>query len=142
VDNFSLDHIERGAVHLSGCNRVYHHKVEEMSKYNSSPVETDGIKFDSRSEARRHNELLLMLRAGEIDALFTHPRFNLQPDFVYNGKHYLGIIYEADFQYMDMKDGKIVVEEVKGFKTKDYMLKRKMFMYQYPEIKFVEVKAL
>lgn len=37
------------------------------------------------------------------------------------------ISYIADFVYTE--DGKRIVEDTKGFKTKDYILKRKMLLY-------------
>ena len=42
----------------------------------------------------------------------------------------------ADFRYEE--NGKLVVEDVKGVRTREYILKRKMFKYRYPEIEFRE----
>jgi len=43
----------------------------------------------------------------------------------------------ADFVYEE--NGKTVVEDVKGVRTRDYILKRKLFKYNYPDIQFREV---
>lgn len=37
--------------------------------------------------------------------------------------------YKADFMYEE--NGKSVVEDVKGFRTKEYIIKRKLMLYQY-----------
>lgn len=104
-----------------------------MSKYNAKPTTIDGIRFDSKAEARRYDELKLLLAAGEITDLKTHPRFEIWR------KNASVIHYEADFSYFDPAYGENVVEDVKGVKTSVYRLKRKMFLAMYPDIKFVEV---
>ena len=89
-----------------------------MSKYHAKKTVVDGIKFDSKKESLRFLELRMMERAGEIRYLKLQPRF----DFELNGTK-MGF-YKADFQYW--KDGAVVVEDVKGFKTPVYNLKKKM----------------
>lgn len=111
-----------------------------MTKYNSRPVEHDGIRFDSLAEYRRYGELVLLERAGEITDLTVHPRFLLQEAFKYNGHIERAIYYEGDFQYTS-PDGWTVVEDVKSPATRTpvYMVKRKLFLARYPEVKFMEV---
>lgn len=89
----------------------------------------DGITFDSLAEARRYSELRLMERAGEIAQL------ELQPVYLLHA----GIKYRADFRYRD-KDGREVVEDVKGHLTDVYRLKKKLLLADYSEIDFREVK--
>jgi len=79
----------------------------------------DGIKFDSRKEARRYRELTLLAAAGELRDLKLQVPF----DIVVNGKKVCS--YRADFTYTD-KAGQFVVEDAKGFKTPEYRLKKKL----------------
>lgn len=109
-----------------------------MSKYNARKTIVDGVKFDSRKEARRYKELKLLERAGEIKNLQLQPRFTLQESFKYQGKTERKISYIADFSYLN-KDGKIVVEDTKGYRTETYKLKRKLFLKKYGDMyKFIE----
>jgi hypothetical protein len=114
-------------------------RSDNMSKYHSKKVTINGITYDSRKEARRHRELLLLERAGAITDLQRQVEFELipaqrEPDTigvrggVKKGKTIeLAVKYVADFVYKE--NGKQVVEDTKGFKTKDYILKRKMMLY-------------
>lgn len=110
------------------------------SKYKAHKTEVDGIEFDSMKEARRYTELKLLERAGEISDLQMQVKFVLipaqrEPDTVgaRGGIHKGKLIeyeaaYVADFVYLDEK-GKLVVEDVKGFRTPEYKLKRKLMLY-------------
>lgn len=114
-------------------------------KYHNIKTKTfDGIEFDSRKEARRWNELKLLERAGEIKDLQRQVKYVLIPAqyetierYSKDGKRLKDgtrliereTSYVADFVYTDMKTGETVVEDTKGVKTKDYILKRKMMLY-------------
>ena len=110
-----------------------------MSKYRSKKIIIDGISFDSKREGNRYLELKLLERAGKIKDLKLQQQFELQPSFKKNGKTIRAITYVADFTYYDFEKKQNVVEDVKGFKTDVYMLKRKLFEFQYPELTIVEV---
>jgi len=98
------------------------------SKYHSKKITVNGITYDSRKEANRHSELLLLQRAGRISDLETQVKFELLPSQRIDGKVVeRPVTYIADFVYR--QDGKKIVEDTKGFKTKDYILKRKMMLY-------------
>jgi len=101
-----------------------------MSKYHNQKTIVDDIQFDSKMEAERYLILKDMEKKGEIIELKLQPRFKLQEGFRYQGKSERAIFYIADFMYKDKK-GKIVVEDVKGVMTKEFNIKRKMFLYQY-----------
>ena len=101
------------------------------SKYKAKKVVVDGITFDSKKEARRYKELKLLERAGVIKDLVLQPSFLLQDKFKYKDKTEHKIKYIADFKYLDTKTGKTVVEDVKGYKTDVYKLKRKLFLKKY-----------
>lgn len=99
------------------------------SKYGAETTEIDGHKFDSQFEAEHYAELKLMERAGIITDLELQPRFLLQEGFIYHGHKERKVEYVADFQYR--QDGKLIVEDTKGFRTDTYKLKRKLFLYKY-----------
>lgn len=103
-----------------------------MSKYHNKKVEMDGLKFDSRKEAMRYAELKLLERAGHIKDLEPQKRkFVLIPaQRDKNGKLLeRECAYIADFVYRDGKTGEIIVEDVKGYKTPEYRMKRKMMLF-------------
>ncbi len=99
-------------------------------KYNNRVTMVDGIKFHSLKEGERYAELKLMERAKLITALTLQPKFELIPGDKRNGKVIRATYYIADFQYKD-EHGNIVVEDVKGHKTKEYLLKKKLFEHLY-----------
>lgn len=102
-------------------------------KYRAQPVIVDGIRFDSKREAARYGELVLLARAGQIRALDVHPVFVLQDKFTRpDGKRVRAIKYEGDFAYVE--NGKQVVEDTKGVETQVFRLKQKMFWKRYPHI--------
>lgn len=113
-------------------------------KYKNQKINVDGMTFDSKKEANRYKELSLLQKAGEISGLQTQVRYVLIPsqrevsDEVYTrgenkGKYKPGKLlerectYVADFVYY--KDGKVIVEDTKGFRTKEYIIKRKLMLY-------------
>ena len=110
-----------------------------MSKYHSKKITLNGITYDSKKEAKRHQELLLLERAGAIQGLQTQVKYVLipaqrEPDTVgKRGGTIKGKLIErecayiADFVYIE--DGQTVVEDTKGFRTADYKIKRKLMLY-------------
>lgn len=111
------------------------------SKYGAKKVEYNGMVFDSKREFRRYKELQILQQIGAISELRTQVKFVLIPaqreaDTV--GKRG-GIIkgnlierevsYIADFVYVE--NDKTVVEDAKGMRTPEYILKRKMMLYFY-----------
>lgn len=106
-----------------------------MNKYRNQKITIDGITFDSLKEGSRYRVLKLLVKAKEIKDLELQKKFELQPAYTNaNGKHTRAINYLADFYYYDKKLGCYVVEDVKGFRTKEYLLKKKMFEYKYNAI--------
>jgi hypothetical protein len=102
-----------------------------MSKYNAQKTTVDGITYDSRKEAQRAQELRLMLKAGVISNLREQVPYELIPaqKNEYGKIIERAVIYKADFVY-DEK-GKTVVEDTKGVRTKEYIIKRKLMLYEY-----------
>ena len=96
--------------------------VTRRNKYGVSPKDqrtVDGIVFASKKEATRYGELKLLQKNGNIKKLELQPEFNC----VVNGKKICG--YIADFKY-ENSDSSVIIEDVKGFKTRMYRLKKKL----------------
>lgn len=103
------------------------------SIYINKKVVVDGIKFDSKKEARRYQALLLMQRAGEISDLELQPKFELVKGVKFSGdaRAKPSVRYFADFAYTDTTTGKRIVEDVKSPVTKEkpsYKIKRHMML--------------
>jgi len=101
----------------------YHQLTAEgkKSKYRNKRKTVDKIKFDSVKEANRYCELINLQRAGEVSHFFRQVIFDLGE----------GIIYKLDFMVF-WTDGHISYEDVKGFKTDVYKLKKKLVEGRYP----------
>ncbi|EEI83531.1 DUF1064 domain-containing protein [Anaerococcus tetradius] len=110
------------------------------NKYKNKKTIVDGIPFDSLKEARRYQELKLLVRGGVIKDLELQPVFELVPSQIYRGKTMRKVSYIADFMYKDIKRDVTVVEDVKGFKTDVYKIKMKLFLYKYPDYEFKEIR--
>ena len=107
------------------------------NKYGNKKTVLDGITFDSRKEAKRYQELKLLEKAGEIKDLRRQVKYELIPSQKINGKVVeRKVEYVADFVYL--QNGDIVVEDTKGIRTKDYIIKRKLMLYVWG-IKIVEI---
>jgi len=125
------------------------------SKYKAVKTTIDGITFDSKREAKRYTELKLLEKAGHITHLELQPEYQI----TINGAKICK--YKADFRYFTVraennersynskgewqtptmtgqKEGQIV-EDVKGFKTPIYRLKKKLVEASYPGTQIKEV---
>ena len=112
--------------------------AQAVMKYHNKKVECDGIIFDSAKEKNYYCELKILRMAGEVIDFERQVTFELQPKFRHAGKTERAIKYIADF-VVKYKDGRTVVVDVKGFRTKEYLLKRKMLLYKHPDMIFEEV---
>lgn len=108
------------------------------NKYNAKKVEFDGFRFDSMKEYLRYRELRILEQCGDIHDLQVHPRFELFPKTIVAGEKLRAIFYTADFQYRQVEN--IVVEDVKGFETRDFKLRANLFRRQYAGMIFKVVK--
>lgn len=122
-----------GLGHLLSSTDVPDEK-KRKSKYGNIVVETDDMKFDSKKEERHYRKLKVMERAGLIKDLQHHVVFELAPSVKYSivPKAKPAIRYEADFVYI--KDGKKVVEDVKSEQTAKnqvYILKKHLMMWRH-----------
>lgn len=107
-------------------------------KYKNIKKVVNGIEFDSIKEANRYQELLLLQKACEIRNLKLQPEFILQDSFRLKKQTHRSIKYIADFQYQNFTTSEIIVEDVKGMKTEVYRIKKKLLLYKFPEINFIE----
>ena len=101
------------------------------NKYNNT-VTPDG--YHSKREKRRAIELELLLKAGKIADLKYQIPYILLPSFTFNGKKYREIKYIADFVYF--QDGKIIIEDCKGYKTETYRIKKKLLLNMLDSTKY------
>ncbi len=95
------------------------------NKYGAKKVQIDGHTFDSIAESNRYGELRLMERAGLISDLKVHTRLSIWEPLHIKARP---IVYEVDFDYTDSHTGVHIFEDVKGFRTRDYQIKKKMVM--------------
>jgi hypothetical protein len=93
------------------------------SKYRNQKVTVGTQNFDSKAEARRYGELVVLQRAGMISELKLQEKFTL----IGKQKGERAASYIADFTYRER--GELVVEDVKGMKTREYVLKRKLMLF-------------
>lgn len=113
-----------------------------MNKYKAIKCEVDGIVFDSRREARRWRELQVLVRLGKISNLRRQVRFVLIPaqyeqyerygkkgQRLKDGRRLLEreCAYVADFVFD--YNGRTVVEDAKGVRTKDFLIKKKLMLW-------------
>lgn len=116
-------------------------KQLKETKYHSKDTVSGGVKFRSKAEAKRYEELMLVLALGQISKLKLQPTYNLQNAYTTpQGTRIRAITYTPDFEYVE--GGRTVCEDVKGgeaTKTKEYKRNVKMFRERYPEIEFREV---
>ena len=107
------------------------------NKYNAKKVVIDGIKFDSKKEGKRYQELRILQLAGVISQLAMQPGFKFiidgRPVKMMNGHT---AKYTADFSYVE--NGETVYEDVKGMKTEAYRLRKAITEHIYG-IKITEV---
>jgi hypothetical protein len=117
-----------------------------MNKYGNRKVAVDGEVFDSRREALRYQDLKFLESCGAIKDLRRQVVYELIPvqreksTKVYKKGRKKGqpiegkiiekaVKYIADFVYIDCATGKVVVEDAKGLRTKEYIIKRKLMLF-------------
>ena len=104
--------------------------VRKVGKYKNRKLTIAGEVFDSQKEYSRYRELALLQKAGQISDLKRQVKYELIPSQRIGGKVVeKSCAYIADFVYRE--NGETVVEDTKGFRTKDYIIKRKLMLYVY-----------
>ena len=113
------------------------------NKYHNRKITVDGQTYASTKEYNRWRELQLLVRAGKIHDLMRQVKFELIPaqyetyerfsektgKRLTDGKRCVekAVYYIADFVYW--QDDQMVVEDSKGYRTDDYIIKRKLMRY-------------
>lgn len=110
------------------------------SKYNARKVTRFGMLFDSQLEADRYVFLRAAQDGGIISGLKTQIPYEVFESFRYrDGKKIRAIKYIVDFEYII--NGKMVVEDAKGYQTEVNKIKVKLFKRKYPDLAFRLVKT-
>lgn len=111
------------------------------SKYHAKKVSIQGEVFDSKKEARRFLELQMLEKAGRISGLQRQKKFVLVPAQYEpettgpRGGKIKGkllereVAYYADFVYFDEEEKDFVIEDAKGVRTPEYVIKRKLLLW-------------
>ncbi|MBT2680032.1 DUF1064 domain-containing protein [Bacillus sp. ISL-35] len=100
------------------------------NKFGNRKVLVDGIKFDSVAEAKYYEQLKWLKHAKQIKGFKLQPRFVLLDSYKKNGKTIRAIHYSADFEIHNL-DGSIEIVDVKGYETKEFLIKKKLFEHRY-----------
>jgi hypothetical protein len=128
-------------------------EVKKMGKIKHKYTEVDGIIFHSEMESKYYEHLKELKSNGIVKSFTLQPEFLLQEKFIIvNGKVILGsdpdfekirrrekvhtvqaIKYISDFA-VEYTDGHVEIVDPKGIETADFSLKKKMFMYKYPQL--------
>lgn len=115
-------------------------EIKKRSKYGNRKVVRDGIKFDSEREAARFTELKVLQAMGKIRDLRLQTNFTLVEGYTtIEGERIKPMVYRADFTYERATEPDIAgvvhwrreVEDAKGAKTKDYLLKKKLMQDKF-----------
>lgn len=109
-------------------------KGKGKNKFNAQKCYFGGEEFDSKKEMERYIELLGMEQRGEISNLSRQAEYEVIPrQTKSDGSIERATFYIADYVYQ--KDGKIVVEDVKGYKHSQaynvFVMKRKLMLLRY-----------
>lgn len=115
------------------------------TKYGNKKVCVNGIQFDSKHEAEHYILLANLEKHGKIHDLQLQKKYILVPaqyeesaetysKGIHKGEKKKGKLIErecaylADFDYYDSL-GRHIVEDAKGMRTKEYIIKRKLMLY-------------
>ena len=105
------------------------HLGQREHKYHAKACRVDGIAFPSRKEANRYGELRLLERGGHIRNLEVDAQKAIVYPIEVNGIHVTS--YRPDFRYWHVEQGREVLEDVKGFVTDVFRLKKKLMRAVY-----------
>ncbi len=107
--------------------KAYNNKDIKKTKYRANKTSIDGHTFDSKKEAEYYCNLKMRLQAKDIKGFCLQPIFMLAP----------GLRYKPDFIVFN-NDNTTEVIDVKGYKTKEYIAKKKVFEEKY-NLKITEI---
>jgi hypothetical protein len=109
-------------------------EVEKPSKHKNKKIVIDGIKFDSKAEGEYYERLKYEKGIGHIKNFELQPKFILQDKFTHKKDGNIrAVILKADFKVITNHNYYYIVD-IKGKSTPVALLKRKMFLNQFPHI--------
>ena len=118
---------------IGNVMRLLRTQRKKPNKYNARKTTVCGRTFDSKREAEVYLELLAQKQAGGIVRIGFQPSYTLLEGFTDNtGRKQRPITYTADF-FVIYADGRSEVIEVKGMRTRDYLLRKKLFLHMMRE---------
>ena len=106
------------------------------SKYGAHKIKTEEGTFDSKKEYRRWLELKHQEEIGFIKDLERQVKYELIPSQKGTERNERPCVYKADFVYR--RGAKTIVEDAKGLRTPEYVIKRKLMKRVY-DIEIIEV---
>ena len=99
--------------------------ASEMAKYRNKKVTIDGVTFPSKKEGKRYQDLCLLEQSHHIRELQLQPKIKIEiggiPLKFDSGRQ---VTYIGDFKYYDTHRQEWIIEDVKGFRTREYKLKK------------------
>ena len=105
---------------------------EKAHKFHAEATMIDCIKFPSQREANRYCELKLLERSGAIENLKMQVRYTLEEGRrLKNGRYLRKREYVSDFEYDEVNTGLHIIEDAKGYRTREYRRKIQEFMDLY-----------
>lgn len=109
---------------LSQSSNSQVNQAGKESKMHNVKTKCQDIVFDSKKEAERYAELMVMLKAGLISDLRLQHNITITEGYTKpDGERVRPQVYKADFSYV--KDGKRIYEDAKGMRTQTYINKKK-----------------
>lgn len=101
--------------------------INKEQKYHSKSIKVDDIRFDSKKEAKYYTQLKLAQQSGELLYFLRQVPIDITA----------GVKYRVDFLEF-WKNGDVKYVDIKGFRTKEYLLKKKLVESKYP-IRIIEI---
>ncbi|MDH4746666.1 DUF1064 domain-containing protein [Sphingomonas sp. CBMAI 2297] len=124
---------------MSGTGGSPFAKRARGHKYQATKADCGrGHAHPSKKEARRCAQLHLEQRSGLISELEIGPRYYFEVNgrlLIHDGGR--RACYTPDFRYRKA-DGRLVVEDSKGMRVRDWPLRKALFRACYPDIEVVE----
>jgi len=119
-----------------GAKAALDRSAKRRAKFGNVKTVVDGVKHDSKREAKRYRELGLLLKAGEIDFLARQVRFMLPGGVEYVADFVYGTIAPSADMRAGLRKGKpearhLTVEDAKGVRTPEFKIKAKLMKSEY-----------
>jgi len=114
-------------------------KNKYYNRFTTIQIDDEIKVFHSKLEANRFKELKILEKAGVISNLELQKKFKIADGYLKNNKKIRARYYISDFYYLEIETGKWVIEDVKGYKTDIYKLKKHLVELNYKDAEFREI---